>query len=173
MTHLNPDQLSVSFLPGTREDGPITPRAYTLTHSDVTGDLFLTIGPQFHWPQVAGWYTRLMRDEVLAEWQDKALTDRRGKVLAERLDDSVPRLIVHCHVSGGLVFGIKSWREGIFRYHLPMVLEAFRYGDQALVNDHPQLARAPIEVHFHYGGKCKIELSWGVFDDYRIAKVLR
>lgn len=39
------------------------PRAYTLTHSDRTGDLFLSIGPKHDEAQVAGLYTRLMRDE--------------------------------------------------------------------------------------------------------------
>ena len=34
---------------------------------------------------IAGWYVRLLRDEVLAEWQ---------------LDGPSPTLHVHCHVSG-------------------------------------------------------------------------
>jgi hypothetical protein len=45
-------------------------RCYTLTHSDTTGELFLTIGPDFDRAQISGLYTRLMRDEVLAEWRE-------------------------------------------------------------------------------------------------------
>ena len=50
--------------------GPLTPRRYTLTHSDSTDDLFLTIAPEVNQRQVSSWYTRLMRDEVVAEWQE-------------------------------------------------------------------------------------------------------
>jgi magnesium dechelatase len=153
MVHLDPSKLHVSFIDGIRADAPITPRAYTLTHSDVTGELFLTIGFSYNRIQISGLYTRFMRDEVLAQWKED------GKLT----------LHVHCHVSGGLVFGFSRWRDSIFRYHLPMVLEAFRYGDQHLVNAHPQLARAPIIVHFHAWQK-RLNRSevWGIFDDYRL-----
>jgi integrase len=42
---LRPEKLHVSLAEGSIADGPVTPRSYTLTHSDTTGDLFLTIGP--------------------------------------------------------------------------------------------------------------------------------
>ena len=71
--------------------------------------------------QIAGWYTRLMRDEVLAEWQA----------------GEPPVLHVHCHVSGGLVVGTAGWRASIFRQHMPMVLEAFWRGDQGLLAGFP------------------------------------
>ena len=152
MNHLNPKKLHVDFIDGTRTDGPITPRAYTLTHSDATGDLFLSIGKHHNLPQISGLYTRLMRDEVLAEWE------ANGQIA----------LHVHCHVSGGLVIGPSKWRDSIFRYHLPMVLEAFWYGDKKLLDAFPHLAKATIIVHFHAREK-KLNRSeaWGVFGDYR------
>ena len=153
MEHLNPEKLHVNFIGGANADGPITPRAYTLTHSDSTGDLFLSIGLHNNLPQISGLYTRLMRDEVLAEW--------------EANEQNI--LHVHCHVSGGLVFGSAKWRYSIFRYHLRMVLEAFWYGDKRLIEIYPQMAKAPIIVHFHAMEK-KLNKSeaWGVFDDYKI-----
>jgi hypothetical protein len=153
MEHLNPEKLHVTFIDGSHADGPITSRAYTLTHSDATGDLFLSIGQHYNQTQISGLYTRLMRDEVLAEWEaNEQLT-----------------LHVNCHVSGGLVFGPSKWRYSIFRYHLPMVLEAFRYGDKKLIDIFPQLAKTPIIVHFHAREK-KLNKSetWGVFDDYKV-----
>ena len=42
---LRPEKLHVGPAEGSIADGPVTPRCYTLTHSDTTGDLFLTIGP--------------------------------------------------------------------------------------------------------------------------------
>ena len=43
---------------------PIIGRKYTLTHSDITADLFLTIGLEYAYDEISE-----MRDEVLAEWQ--------------------------------------------------------------------------------------------------------
>jgi hypothetical protein len=124
----------VRFVGDAEAEGPTVPRHYTLTHSDTTGDLFLTIGSDYDRRQISGWYTRLMRDEVLAAW---------------RRDDDGHSLHVHCHVSGGLVFGAAGWRYAIFRRELPLVLEAFRYGDRALFAAHPELDGAPIRIHFH------------------------
>ncbi len=155
MSHLDPAQLTVTFLPGVHPTGPLTKRSYTLTHSDLTGALFLSIGSGYNKKQVSGWYTRLMRDEVLACWED----------------GDEPYLAVHCHVSGGLIFGMAGWRAGIFRYHMPLVLEAFNYGDRILVEHHPRLAQAQVEVHLHFRRKIRIERTWGVFDDYRLSEV--
>jgi hypothetical protein len=150
---LRPEKLHVRFLPGTAPEGPVASRCYTLTHSDATGDLFLTIGPQHDREQISGWYTRLMRDEVLAEW------------IAE--EDS-PVLHVHCHVSGGLIFGSAGWRYTIFRRELPLVLESFYFGDWRLFEMHPMLDRAAILVHFHATqSRYDREESWGVLADYR------
>lgn len=44
-SRLKPEKLHVGLAEGSIADGPVTPRCYTLTHSDTTGDLFLTIGP--------------------------------------------------------------------------------------------------------------------------------
>jgi hypothetical protein len=153
MERLNPEKLHVNFIGGANADGPITPRAYTLTHSDSTGDLFLSIGQDYNLPQTSGLYTRLMRDEVLAEWEmNKQIT-----------------LHVHCHVSGGLVIGPSKWRDSIFRNHLPMVLEAFWHGDKKLIDIYPQIAKAKIIVHFHAREK-KLNKpeAWGVFDDFKV-----
>ena len=154
MSHLRPDKLHVEFISGATPDGPLTPRCYTLTHSDRTGDLFLSIGSTYNRPQISGWYTRFLRDEVLAEW----VAEGDG-----------PALHVHCHVSGGLVLGTAGWRNGILRYHMPMVLEALRFGDQPLYEAHPELDNAPIQVHFHATQRRYNRLeSWGVPADYRL-----
>lgn len=154
MSHLNPQKLHVNFAKGVNPSGPVTLRTYTLTHSDSTGELFLTIGSQYDKRQISGWYTRLMRDEVLAEWH-----------FGEK-----PELQVHCHVSGGLVFGSAGWRDSIFRRHLPMVLEAFCYGDREFLEANPDLTRAQIRVLFHASQKRYDQVEdWGKLDDYRIS----
>ena len=155
MTRLRTEQLHVSLAEGMALDGPVVPRRYTLTHSDATGDLFLTIAPDYDQKQISGVYTRLMRDEVLAEWVQES---------------DGPILRVHCHVSGGIVLGTAGWRDDIFRRELPLVLEAFRYGDRQLFEAHPELDRAPIQVYFHarQAQYNRVE-AWGTPGDYALS----
>ncbi len=37
-----------------------------MTHDDFTGYRSIKVSPEFHFPN--GWYDRLMRDVVVAEW---------------------------------------------------------------------------------------------------------
>ena len=154
MGHLNPEKLHVTYLPGVRPEVPIFRRRYTLTHSDVTGDLYLTIGCDYNVKQISGWHTRFMRDEVLAEWKGS---------------QDAPSLHIYCHVSGGLVFGRAAWREGIFRREIPLVLEIIRYGDRILFAANKELDNAPVWIHFQASDprNNKTEL-WGMPADYKI-----
>ena len=154
MSRLRAEQLKVRFTRGADAHGPVTPRRYTLTHSDVTGDLFLTVSPEYDRAQVSGWYTRLMRDEVLAEW---------------KADDDGPSLHVYCFVSGGMVFGTARWRYAIFRRELPLVLEAFRHGDRKLFEANPHLDQAPVLVHFQSSRRRYRRVErWGTPADYQV-----
>jgi hypothetical protein len=154
MSRLRPEKLHVEFMAGAAPEGPFANRRYTLTHSDRTGDLFLSIGLTYNRPQISGWYTRLLRDEVLAEWVE---------------EDNGPALHVHCHVSGGLVLGSADWRYAIFQRELPLVLEAFRCGDRYLFEAQPKLDHAPIWVHFHAKQRRYDRLAqWGTPGDYRL-----
>ncbi|MFW9976344.1 MAG: staygreen family protein [Candidatus Thorarchaeota archaeon] len=150
MRRLNPDKLHVRFIPPTNEDGPLHPRAYTLTHSDRTGELYLTIGPDYDRKQIRGWYTRLMRDEVLSEWKK---------------DIEGPQLHVYCEVGRG--FGSSSFRESIFRRELDLVLESLRYGDRRMFEGAADLDNARIKVHFiaRKSEDSKME-DWGMMKDY-------
>jgi len=154
MGRLRPEKLHVTFASPTGPRGPVSPRCYTLTHSDWTGDLFLTIGPTFNRSQISGLYVRLMRDEVLGEWVEER---------------SRPALRVHCHVSGGLALGPASFRFAIFKRELPLALEALCYGDRDLFEARPALDRAPISVHFHaVQARYNRVDDWGIPGDYRI-----
>lgn len=133
MATFNPQKLHVTFKKDLETQVSALQRCYTLTHSDRTGDLFLTIASTYNLEQISGWYTRLMRDEVLGEWQA----------------GDMPSLHLHCHVSGGIVVGPARWRAKIFRQHLPMVLDAICYADRLWLNRNPSLADAPIIIHFH------------------------
>ena len=154
MTTLNPEKLHLRWREGAHATDLDRPRRYTLTHSDLTGDLFLSIGEDYDRRSISGPYTRFMRDEVLAEW----LKDERSAALH-----------VYCHLSGGLILGDAAWRYQIFQRHLPQVLQAFRYGDHALFESMPGLDQAPVIVHFrasrpeHHRAE-----RWGVMADYKL-----
>ena len=152
MARLNPKKLHVTYLTGTTPENLILPRRYTLTHSDRTGELFLSIGNQYDTKQVSKLYTRLMRDEVFAE-------------LTGTEDSLVFR--VYCHVSGGFVVGTAKWRYNIFHSELPLVLEAIRYGDSTLFKHNPKLDNASVLIHFRSTNNRfdRIE-DWGTMADY-------
>jgi hypothetical protein len=155
VSRFRPERLQTRFLSSTTAEGPVIPRRYTLTHSDMTGDLFLSVGPDYDRHQISGWYTRLMRDQVLAEWRE---------------DNAGPSLHLHCHVSGRLVFGSAGWRYAIFRRELPLVLEALRHADWALFAAHPELDGAPILIHFHARQRRYHHVQrWGTPGDYQIS----
>ncbi|MDH4221449.1 MAG: staygreen family protein [Candidatus Bathyarchaeota archaeon] len=154
MSRLNPQKLHVNYLLGVELETPIVPRRYTLTHSDMTGDLYLTIGPDYDLRQISGWYTRFMRDEVLAEWKDS---------------QDGPSLHVYCHVSGGLIFGRAGWRDAIFRSEMRLVLEAIRYGDRTLFAANPRLDHAPVLVHLQASQpRYNKTEAWGILADWRV-----
>lgn len=154
MSRLSPEKLHVRWSEGATPEALVAPRRYTLTHSDSTGDLFLTIGPEYDRKQISGWYTRLMRDEVLAEWLE---------------GESGLSLHLYCHVSGGFTFGSARMRFDIFQRELRLVLEAFRFGDRALFTAQPALDRAPIWVHYHSTDRrYQRTESWGSPVDYSV-----
>ena len=146
------EKLHVKFLTGVDSHGPVDGRCYTLTHSDFSGDLFLSIGLEFDAGAISGFYTRLMRDEVLAEWLKQ---------------DGSYALHVYCHVSGGIIIGTAGWRDSIFRHELPLVLRCVCNGDKGLFKTQPSLTDAPIFVHFKSSNEkfAKVE-HWGVPKDY-------
>lgn len=153
MSRFNPEKLHVNYLPRTTHAAPVIPRRYTLTHSDMTGDLFLSIGSDYNRKQISGLYTKVMRDEVLAEWKEN--------------EDGMS-LHVYCHVSGGIIFGRANWRESIFRSEMPLVLEAIRQGDRKFFEANPELDDSPIFIHFQSSkpNHSKIE-AWGTPADFR------
>lgn len=112
------------------------PRTYTLTYSDITSKLTLAISQTINNSQLQGWYNKLQRDEVVAEWKKF-----KGKM----------SLHVHCHISGGhfLLDLFARLRFFIFSKELPVVLKAFVHGDEDLLRNYPELQEAMVWVYFH------------------------
>lgn len=154
MSSLNPEKLSVEFRKGVTTTDPIIPRCYTLTHSDITAELFLTIGLTYAYDK-----TNAMRDEVLGEWV------KNGE-----------NYFFHVYLCVDQKFDPKvaAIRDYIFRRELPLALEAIRYGDREFFSSHPELNYVPIIVYFISTNPefDKIE-NWGTFSDYDITSSKR
>lgn len=145
-----PEKLSVEYRDGVTALEPVFPRRYTLTHSDVTGDLFLTIGSQYAWDKI-----NPMRDEVLGEW---------------KTDGNCFYYHVYLYIDQGEYNqDVSAKRNEIFRRELPLALTAIRYGDRFLFDSSPYLKHAPIIVNFisSYPQFAKSE-SWGTFHHFSI-----
>ena len=150
MSRLDINKLHVNNLVDNTDLG--IPRRYTLTHSDISGDLFLSIDKEYDKRALSNWYTRFMRDEVLAEWQEKG-------------DDQY--LLIYCHVCGGICFGWAGLRNQIFRRELPLAIEAICNGDIKFIENNPILKEAKVTVNFYATkkGYNKTE-NWGRVKDY-------
>lgn len=147
MKKLNPEKLTVEYRTGVTKTEPVMGRKYTITHSDTTAELFMTIGIHYAEDKITK-----MRDEVRAEWR--------------ALGDSY-LLLVNLHVDGENG-AITTVRNAIFRRELPLALEALRYGDDSFFNAHPELDHAQIWVHFESKSPYydKFE-NWGMPIEYR------
>lgn len=144
---LKPEKLSVEFRQGVTETQPIIPRRYTLTHSDITGELFLTLGLRYAYDKI-----NIMRDEVLGEWF---------------IINNKPIFSVDVHVDGKPGYINSAIRNKILIRELPLALQAIRYGDRAFFKAHPELDKTPIMIHFNskYPYFNRIEY-WGTLSDY-------
>lgn len=144
MSKFNQEKLSVVFIDDVTPFDPIVQRRYTLTHSDMTAEFFLTIGSDYDYDKLSQ-----LRDEVLGEWI--------------KTDDKY-FYHIYLHVDGQLNQVMTAIRNTVFRRELPLAIEAIHYGDKEFFNKHPELNNAPIIVHFNSSipNFNKIE-NWGTF----------
>ncbi|MER1998514.1 MAG: staygreen family protein [Lysinibacillus sp.] len=149
MTKFNPERLTVDYRDGVSPLAPVTSRSYTLTHSDLTGELFLTIGKQFPWDKV----NTEIRDEVLGIWR----MERNGLLFNVYVFTAIEGHDINAAIR----------RTEIFQRELPLALTAIRYGDKYLFDFHPFLDDAFIIVHYLsiYPHLFKRE-NWGTFSSF-------
>lgn len=147
MSVLNKDKLNVNYMENIDKDKPIIPRLYTLTHSDITGELYLDIGIKFAYNKITA-----LRDEVLGEWT------KIGNRYVLKVD---------LHIDPPIDGQDPSVRDMIFRRELKLALEAIVYGDNEFFYKNKELLDSPIIVYFN----SKIEKfnkieCYGVIKDY-------
>ncbi|WP_338470649.1 staygreen family protein [Niallia sp. XMNu-256] len=148
MSHFLPEKLFVEYRDGVTATKPVFSRRYTLTHSDLTGKLFLTIGLHYAWDKVNS-----IRDEVIGEWSSSG---------------SFLYYCIYLYIDHGEVNkNVSAKRNEIFRRELPLALTAIRFGDRYLFDSYPTLDHAPIIINFisSYPEFARQE-RWGTFQRY-------
>jgi hypothetical protein len=128
---LNPQKVFVQYRDTMTPYGSVIDRKYTITHSDITGELFVF---------VANWYAEdqitRMRDEVRVAWeQNKKETVLAGFVI----------------VDGSGEIGNAYIRNRIFYNEMPTALQALRKADRFLFDKNPNLDNTPVFIHFISG----------------------
>ena len=145
---LDPEKLSVEFLEDTTPIEPIIGRKYTLTHSDDTGELFLSVGIQFDYDKV-----NEMRDEVLGEW---------------RIYNGISFLYLYVCIDGEVENANPEIRNEIFRREMPLAIEAIRHGDNLFFSDNVILDQSQIWIQFYSKDPVYNKFEyWGVPMDYK------
>lgn len=150
LNKFHPERLTVEYRDGVTATEPILSRKYTLTHSDDSAELFLTIGTKFAWDTI----NPSLRDEVLGEWISS------GNFLYYNVYVFVS-LKEHD-------FDVSMRRNKIFQRELPLALTAIRFGDRFLFDQHPYLNHAFILVNFisTYPPLARQE-NWGTFSNFQ------
>ncbi len=140
-------RVNVQFRNGVTATRPVVGRKYTLTHSDETGELFVTIGTKYAEDKVGA-----MRDEV-----------RLGLVNK----DNDLHLFGMVLISGeGIDRGAKK-RTEIFLKEMPLALQAIRYADSKLYKRWPRLDKVPIRIWFKSNEEEYNKLyEFGTMSDY-------
>lgn len=130
MNMIDPGRLHVTYSPPASIFAPIDHRRYTMTHSDSTGELFVTIGCEYDVSAINPY----MRDEVLTEWVR---------------EDGQYRLNGRVYISGGeFDRQMAQVRYMIFKREMGTALAAIVNGDAGFFTYHPWLLDAPITIHF-------------------------
>lgn len=148
LSKFQPERLSVEYRDGVTATAPIIPRRYTLTHSDTTGQLFLTLGTHYAWDLL-----NPIRDEVLGTWMPNGSC-----------------FCVYVYIDHG-EFDERTAkkRNEVFRRELPLALTAIRYGDRFLFAKYPALDDASLIIHFvsSYPPFARQE-NWGTFRNFSV-----
>lgn len=148
MKSFDPSRINVEFRDGVTAIQPVVGRKYTLTHSDETAEIFVTIGSKYAEDKIGP-----LRDEVLLTLQRKnRQLEFFGTVLVDTLSQSWDA----------------SKRSEIFLREMPTALEAIRYVDRDFFEHYPGLDHIPIYIWFKSIQKeYNMLYDFGTMKDYK------
>lgn len=125
---LNPEKVFVQYRDIMNPYGPVMGRFYTITHSDITAELFVFVASNYAEDQITK-----MRDEVRIAW--------------EQYKEGIA-LIGSVIVDGNGVLGDALIRNKIFYNEMPTALQALRQADRFLFDKEPDLDNTPVFIQF-------------------------
>lgn len=128
MPELNPQKVFVQYRDSINPYEPVVNRKYTITHSDVTAELFVFIADNYADDQVSS-----MHDDVKIGWEQ---TERGLFLIGSVLID------------GADVLGNPGVRNRIFYTEMPTALKALRQADRFLFLKYPNIDSTPVFIHF-------------------------
>ena len=148
MFKFQPSKLNVDYKGNVGTKEPMIPRKYTLTHSDESGELFLSIGKNYDFDQI----NYNIRDEVLGSWEK----------------DDKEYLLITLEVDNGDDISNTIKRDKIFRQEIVLALMAIVYGDNLFFENNKELYEAPVRVKFNskFSEYDTLE-DWGMVKDYK------
>lgn len=128
VTRINPQKVFVQYRDIMKPYEPVLERRYTITHSDITAELFVFVASDYANDQVTS-----IRDEVRIVWEQyKKGFALYGFVL----------------VDGNGVTGNAEIRNKIFYKEMPTALQALRQADRFLFDKEPDLDNTPVFIRF-------------------------
>lgn len=128
MKKINPRKVFAQYRGSMNPYHPIMGRKYTITHSDITAELFVFIAEKYAEDQI-----NELRDEVRITWKEnKKMQALTGTVL----------------VDGQGIQGNANIRNKIFLKEMPTALQALRQADRFLFEKFPNLDNTPVLIHF-------------------------
>ncbi len=128
MRELNPQKVFVQYRDIMKPHAPVMNRKYTITHSDITAELFVFVAKNFAEDKITS-----MRDEVRVAWEQNS----KGLVL-----------IGSVIVDGIGVIGNAYTRNNIFYNEMPTALQALRQADRFLFDKERNLDNTSVFIHF-------------------------
>lgn len=128
MREFDPSKVNTEYRDNITYTSPIEGRKYTITHSDFTAELFVTIGLKYAEDKI-----NPTRDEVLME-------------ITKLRDENIFYGEVVVDAEG--IKGNSKIRNEIFIREMPTALKAIRYADDKLFEEYPDLDKNYIYIKF-------------------------
>lgn len=128
MKQIDSNKVFAEFRDGVTPLEPLRQRKYTMTHSDETANLFVTIGKEYAEDKVSA-----LRDELRLMYE----MTKNGLILTGEV-----------LLDGDGVEGKTTERNEIFARELPTALQAIRIADHEFFETNPVLDTVPIYIWF-------------------------
>lgn len=147
MDSFNSSRVNPEFRDGVNAMRPVEGRKYTMTHSDDTAELFVTIGKKYAKDKIGP-----LRDEVLLGFE------RRNNQM---------QLFGSVLIDSRYMDWDSNIRNEIFLREMPTALKAIRYADRELFEQYPMLDKVPIYIWFQSTDKkYNILYDFGTMQQY-------